>query len=242
MRSSIVSRRSKFCKSLTSEERPRCEPGAAASPDASRESGPLCVHSHFISFFIADFRCVFKQEGGALTTATRGAMLDGTSCDHTLATQDACLASLSVLDTQIWQESRICGVLRNPGLFGVGWWYRIQLVDKVLAIDTFERSQVFGKPLFTYAIACSVLPSGYYHVAWRPQWVPSESIAPELMMRFWQSMPSRFLYLTMSLGDDMVWREDKEHYTNFSGDTSEHLCLNPSCDLCRGASKVNTCD
>lgn len=136
------------------------------------------------------------------------------------------------LHYHIWQETRICGILRKSRLLGPNWWYRLQLADAILTPETFEQSMVYGKPLSAYAQAWSVIASGWYHVAWKPQWVPADSITWELRTAFWKHMPSRFWSLSRPLEEDMVWREEAEQYINLSQKRAEHLCARGSCEVC----------
>lgn len=168
----------------------------------------------------------------ASRSPTETAIVDKAPCN--LATEEESTHDCESfpLHYLIWQETRICGILRKSCLLGPNWWYRIQLADATLTPETFEQSTVHGKPLSAYAQAFCIIANGWYHVAWKPQWVPADSITWELRAAFWRQMPSRFWTLSRPLEEDMIWHEEAEQYINLSHKRTEHLCARRSCEVC----------
>lgn len=135
-------------------------------------------------------------------------------------------------ESEVWQQITNPGILLNTVRFGKRWWYMIQPADEIVMSSVLEATEACGTPLWSYAKSCFPLPQDYYYVVWLPQWVSTESIAPDLRRLFWAKMPVGFWNLIGDSNEDMIWREEVEQLVRFSRSTSEHLCIRKLCNIC----------
>lgn len=138
----------------------------------------------------------------------------------------------STVECLIWRSISISGVLHETRLFGMGWWYRIQFADETIAKALLDDTQIFGRSLKNYATFWFPLPRATYRVIWAPQWVPEESISREMRAAFWKRMPPRFWSLASFFEGEIIWREEMDRCTTFSGSIIEHLCTQNACTIC----------